>query len=399
MDMAFGEADLAFQREVRQFLAENLPPRLREKEKLGVALSRDELVQWHRILNDRGWVAPTWPKEYGGTGWTPTQRYIFEEECGEAYAPKLHNYGLTMCASMLIHFGTPEQKAFYLPRILRADDLWCQGYSEPQAGSDLAGLKTRAERVGDKYIVNGTKIWTSYAHYANRIFALVRTGPSTGKKQDGVSVLLIDLEQKGVDRRRITGLDGLHYLNQIFFDNVEVPVTDLVGEEGQGWKIAKYILGHERVAAASTIRARKMAARLREIAAAENDCGERLIDRPDFARKLASAEIELRSLQINGLRLLAMLSADREVGSEASTMKIRGTETECLLAELMSEAIAYYGYPYDEHVLKDGWNEPPIGPDYAATVNPNYFFWRKALISGGSNEIQRNIIAKRGLGL
>ena len=398
MDMQFSPQDRAFQQEVRQFLAERLPPRIREKEMLGVALSREEYVQWHRILNERGWVAPTWPKEYGGPGWTVTQRFIFDEELGEAYAPRPLPYGLSMCAPMLIHYGTPEQKAFYLPRILNADDVWCQGYSEPGAGSDLAGLQTRAERQGDRYVVNGTKIWTSYAHYANRCFCLVRTAKSE-KKQDGVSVLLIDLEQPGVTIRPIISLDGLRYLNQVFFDNVEVPATDLVGEEGEGWKIAKYILGHERVGAASFARARKLLARLKH-AASEERAGEApLIADPAFAAKIAAAEVEVRALEMTGLKMLATLSADREVGAEATLLTARGTEVEQLISERLSEAMAYYGHPYDGHVLKDGWNEPPVGPDYAATVNPFYFFWRKASISGGSNEIQRNIIAKRELGL
>lgn len=397
MDMQFSPEDIAFQQEVRRFLAEKLPPRIREKEKVGVALSREEYVQWHRILNERGWVAPTWPKEYGGPGWTVTQRFIFDEELGEAYAPRPLPYGLQMCAPMLIHYGTPEQKAFYLPRILRADDLWCQGYSEPGAGSDLAGLQTRAERQGDRYIVNGTKIWTSYAHYANRCFCLVRTAKSE-KKQDGVSVLLIDLEQPGVTIRPIISLDGLRYLNQVFFDNVEVPASDLVGAEGDGWKIAKYILGHERVGAASFARARKLMARLKH-AASEEGGADRLAADPAFAAKIAAAEVQLRALEMTGLKMLATLSADKEVGAEANLLKARGTEVEQQISELLSEAIGYYGQPYDAHVLKEGWNEPPIGPDYAATVNPFYFFWRKASISGGSNEIQRNIIAKRELGL
>lgn len=398
MQMNFSAEDLAFQEEVRAFFREKLPPHIREKERLGIALSREDYVQWHRILYARGWVAPTWPKDYGGPGWTVTQRFIFEEEAGEAYAPRPLPYGLVMCGSMLIRFGTPEQKAFYLPRILRADDLWCQGYSEPGAGSDLAGLQTRAERKGDRYIVNGTKIWTSYAHYANRCFCLVRTAKGE-KKQDGVSVLLIDLEQPGVTVRPIIGLDGLRYLNQVFFDNVEVPAADLVGEEGQGWKIAKYILGHERVGAASFARARKLLARLKTIAAAEREDGRPLSENAALRRKIAEIEIELQALQMTGLRVLAALSADKEVGAEASLLKIRGTEVEQRISELMSEAIAWYGHPYDDHVLKEGWNEPPVGPDYAATVNPFYFFWRKASISGGSNEIQRNIIAKRALGL
>jgi len=398
MDMTFSAEDLAFQEEVRAFMRDRLPPRIREKERNGIALTRDEHMQWHRILAERGWVAPTWPKEHGGPGWTVTQRFIFEEVAGENYAPRLHGYGLIMCASMLIGFGTPEQKAFYLPRIYNGDDFWCQGYSEPGAGSDLALLKTRAVRDGDHYIVNGTKIWTSYAHYANRCFALVRTGTSA-KKQEGVTVLLIDMERPGVTVRPLITLDGLRYLNQVFFDDVRVPVADRVGEEGDAWKIAKYLLGHERVSAASFSRARKLLTRLKDIAAAEADDGRPLIENPAFRTKVASVEIELESLQTTGLRVLAKLSADREVGAEASLLKIRGTEVEQLISELMSEAIAYYGQPYDNHAIKEGWNEAPIGPEYAAAVNPFYFLWRKASISGGSNEIQRNIIAKRTLGL
>ncbi len=398
MDLAFSDADLAFRDEVRQFLHDRLPAHIRRKEELGIALTRDEYVLWHRILNEKGWVAQAWPKDHGGAGWTATQRFIYEEEAGEAYAPRPLPYGLIMAGPVIIRFGTERQRKYYLPRLLRADDVWCQGYSEPQSGSDLASLATRAERKGDHYLVNGTKIWTSYAHYANRCFALVRTGRSD-KKQDGVSCVLIDLEQPGVTKRPIISIDGLHYLNQVFFDDVKVPVEDLVGEEGDGWRIAKYLLGHERVGAASFSRTRKLLTRLKNIAGQEHVGGARLIDEPAFRARVVAVESEVQSLTTTGMRVLAALSADKEVGNEASLLKIRGTEVEQAISELMSTAVAYYAHPYDNAVLKHGWNEEPIGPAYAATVTPFYHFWRKASISGGSNEIQRNIIAKRVLGL
>ncbi len=394
-----GAEDVAFREEVRAFLRERLPPDIKARVDNGVALRRDDIMRWHRILHERGWVAPNWPVEWGGPGWTIGQKYIWDEEQGLAGAPRLISFGINMCGPVLIHYGTEAQKRRFLPRILSGEDVWCQGYSEPESGSDLASLKTRAERDGDHWVVNGTKLWTTMAHFANKVFLLVRTSQEA-KKQEGISFLLADLDTPGVTIRPIHLIDGLHETNQVFYDNVRVPAENLVGEPGKGWDIAKYLLGHERMSGGSLGHQKKILSHLRRIAAADaTSDGRPLIEDPAFRAKLARAELELKAVEALMLRALGGVSAERQLGVEANMIKIRGTELHQLLTELRMEALGYYAEPYVLSALTEGWNEPPIGPEYANGATPAYLHFRKVSIYSGSNEIQHNIIAKAALGL
>ena len=399
MNLNFSPEDDAFRAEVRAFLKEKLPRDIANKVEKGYELTRDDIMFWHRTLYEKGWVAPNWPKEYGGPGWSTTQKYIFDEEANLAGAPRLIMFGITMCGPVLMKFGTEEQKRRYLPRILSGEDVWCQGYSEPGSGSDLASLKTRAEPQGDHFVVNGQKIWTTAAHMANKIFCLVRTS-SQGKPQEGISFLLIDdMKAPGITVRPLITIEGTHEVNEVFFDDVKVPRENLVGEINQGWTIAKYLLGHERMGGGALGIQKRLLRQLKEIAADETKDGRPLIEDPAFARKIADVEIELMALEIQMLRLLAAVSADREMGYEASMIKIRRSEIQQRLTELKMEAVGYYAEPFVLSALEHGWNEEPIGPDYANALAADYFNNRKVSIFAGSNEIQHNIIAKRMLGL
>jgi alkylation response protein AidB-like acyl-CoA dehydrogenase len=353
-------------------------------------------VRWHRILARRGWVAPGWPREYGGPGWTPVQRHIFEEECARAGTPPVLPFGVNMVAPVIMAFGSEEQKAHYLPRILSCEDWWCQGYSEPGAGSDLASLKTTAVRDGDHYIVNGQKTWTTLAQHADMIFCLVRTDP-TVRKQEGISFLLIDMHAPGVTVRPIIMLDEDHEVNEVFFDNVRVPVANLVGQENRGWTYAKYLLGHERTGIAAVGRSKRELARLKELARREHKNGAPLLRDPLFAAKVADLEIELMALEMTVLRVLAQ--ADRAPGPEASLLKVRGTEIQQRLSELMVEAAGPLALPFDPAYLEGEVEHSVIDDDFAAPLLPHYFNFRKTSIYGGSNEIQRNIISQMILGL
>ena len=397
MDLTFSAADEPFRQDVRRFVADKLPGNIRQKVENGHVLGKDDYVRWQKLLHERGWIAPNWPLEYGGTGWTATQRYIFEEECTAGGTPLLSPFGLTMVAPVIIKFGNDAQKSKYLPRILSSEDWWCQGYSEPNAGSDLASLQTRAVRDGDYYIVNGAKTWTTQAQYADLIFCLVRTDGS-GKKQEGISFLLIDMHDPGISVRPITTIDGGQEINEVWFDDVRVPVENLIGEEGKGWTYAKYLLGHERSGIAQVARSKKQIRRLKKIATEELSDGAPLLEDQGFRDKLATIEIDLLALEFTELRILADENSGRGPGPEASILKIRGSEIQQAISELLVEAIGYYAYPYVPEALREGWNQAPIGPDYAAPLAPNYFNWRKASIYGGTNEIQKNIIAKMVLG-
>ena len=356
-------------------------------------------MHWHRTLHEKGWVAPNWPTEYGGPGWSITQKYIYDEESALAGAPRLISFGITMCGPVLMKFGTPEQKSRYLPRILSGEDVWCQGYSEPGSGSDLASLKTRAELEGDHFIVNGQKTWTTSAHMADKIFCLVRTDPKA-KQHEGISFLLIDdLRAPGITVRPLITIEGLHEVNEVFFDNVRVPKANLVGEMNKGWTVAKYLLGHERMGGGALGIQKRLLSQLKEIARDQVKDGRPLSEDAEFARKIASVEIELTALEIQMLRLLASVSADREMGFEASMIKIRRSEIHQRLTELRMDAVGYYAEPFVLNALKEGWNEEPIGPEYANALAAQYFNNRKVSIFAGSNEIQHNIIAKRMLGL
>ncbi len=394
MDLSFSPEEEAFREEVRNFIAENLPAAARGASRRDFT-SREDFLAWHKILYKRGWVAPQWPEQYGGTGWTVTQRYIFNEECAKAETPPLLPFGIAMVGPVIYTYGSEEQKKKYLPRILSGDDWWCQGYSEPSAGSDLAGLKTRAVRDGDHYIVNGQKTWTTLAQYADWIFCLVRTDPNV-KPQEGITFLLIDMRTPGITVKPIIVLDGAHEVNEVFFDNVKVPAENRIGEENKGWTYAKFLLVHERSGIAGVARSKKAIERLREVARAETADGEPLVETEEFARKIAELEIDLSALEYTELRTLAKEAKGGHAGPESSILKIKGTEIQQRITELTLEAIGYYGYP-DGGGFGD--NEYPVGPDYAVGQSGHYFNMRKASIYGGSNEIQRNIIAKAVLGL
>jgi alkylation response protein AidB-like acyl-CoA dehydrogenase len=387
----------AFRDEVRAFVRAELPSDIKNKVDRGIHLGKEDYVRWQKILYKRGWIAPGWPKEYGGTGWSPIQRYIFDDEIGKSGAPRVIPFGLVMVAPVIMKFGTEQQKREHLPKILSSDVWWCQGYSEPGAGSDLAGLKTRAAREGDHYVVNGQKTWTTMAQHADWIFCLVRTDPAA-KKQEGISFILIDMKSPGVSVKPIVTMDGGAEVNEVFFDNVRVPVANLVGPENQGWTVAKYLLGHERTNIADIGRAKHQLARVKEIAAAEVAAGGRLVDDPEFRDRIAEVELDLIALDATILRLVAAEASGRPPGAEASLLKIKGSELQQALTELSIEAVGYYGFPYSREAMEHGWNEPPIGPDHAATLAPQYFNMRKTTIYGGSNEIQRGILAKFVMG-
>jgi alkylation response protein AidB-like acyl-CoA dehydrogenase len=396
MDLTYTGDDLAFRDQVRAFLEAELPADLRHKVHNHLRLHKEDYVRWHRILARQGWVAPGWPREFGGPGWTPVQRHIFEEECARAGTPPVLPFGVNMVAPVIMAFGSQAQKDHYLPRILSCEDWWCQGYSEPGAGSDLASLKTTAVRDGDHYVVNGQKTWTTLAQHADMIFCLVRTDP-TVRKQEGISFLLIDMHAPGVTVRPIIMLDEDHEVNEVFFDNVRVPVSNLVGQENKGWTYAKYLLGHERTGIAAVGRSKRELARLKTLARREQKNGAPLLRDPLFAAKVAELEIELMALEMTVLRVLA--DADKAPGPEASVLKVRGTEIQQRLSELMVEAAGPLALPFDAAYLEGEREHSVIDDDFAAPLLPHYFNYRKTSIYGGSNEIQRNIISQMILGL
>ncbi len=389
LDLSAEECD--FREEVRRFIQANLPKEIAEKVEHQRRLSKEDHLLWQRALYRRGWAAPLWPREHGGPGWTPVQRYIFQQECALAYAPRLIPFGLAMVGPVIIEFGTPDQKRRYLPRILASEEWWCQGYSEPESGSDLASLRTRAERAGDQYVIDGVKTWTTLAHYADRMFCLARTADSP-KKQEGISFFLIDMKAAGVSLRPIITFDGRHEINEVRLDRVRVPADDRVGAEGEGWTIAKFLLGYERVGIAQVAASKAQLRRLQRIARAQG------LDNPTFRDRVAQVEIELRALEMTELRIVTAEQQGRAPGPEASLLKIKGTEVAQAITELLVEAAGYDALPDRQALAADG-NAPPIGPDYADSIAPYYFNWRKTSIYGGSNEIQRNIIAKAVLGL
>ncbi|MTW13755.1 pimeloyl-CoA dehydrogenase large subunit [Pseudoduganella eburnea] len=389
MDLNYSARDEAFRAEVRSFLAANLPASLQDKVRKHLRLKREDYVRWHQIVARQGWVAPAWPIEFGGPGWDATQRHIWEEECAIAGTPPILPFGVNMVAPVIMAFGSEEQKAYYLPRILDCTDWWCQGYSEPGAGSDLASLKTTAVREGDHYIVNGQKTWTTLGQYADMIFCLVRTDPHV-RKQEGISFLLIDMKSPGITVRPIIMLDEEHEVNEVFFDNVRVPVANLVGKENKGWTYAKYLLGHERTGIAAVGRSKRELLFLKKIARQQ-------LDKPLFAARVANLEIELMALEMTVLRAIAQEA--QGPGPQASVLKVRGSEIQQTLAELMVEALGPQALPFDPAYL-DGEREHALGgDDDAAPLAAYYFNLRKTSIYGGSNEIQKNIITQMILGL
>ena len=397
MHLDFSPEDMAFQQEVRSFIAENYPAQLRGKQDEGDDLSKEDFLQWHRILAKKGWVAPAWPVEHGGTGWSPTQKYIWSEETAAADCIRLMPFGLSMVGPVIYTFGTAEQKAKYLPGILSGDDWWCQGYSEPGSGSDLASLRTKAVREGDEYVVNGQKTWTTMAQHADWGFFLVRTAPDA-KAQEGISFLLVDMKTQGITVRPIITLGGEHEVNEVWLEDVRVPVENRIYEENKGWTCAKFLLAHERTGIAGVAASKRGIEKVKDIARAEFDGEKPLIANAFFKRKIAELEMDLTALEYTELRSLAGESAGKGPGPESSLLKIKGSEIQQRLTELTLEAVGHYGAPYFRG-FGEGDNAHPIGPDYAHRAAPTYFNTRKTTIYGGSNEIQRNIIAKMVLGL
>jgi len=395
MDLQYTPEEQAFREEVRAFVRAKLPRDISDKVLNHRRVVKEDSVRWQKILYEKGWIAPNWPVEYGGTGWTAVQQHIFDEVCAAAGAPRLIPFGLSMVAPVIIQFGSPWQRSHYLPRILSSEDWWCQGYSEPGSGSDLASLKMRAVRQGDHYVANGQKTWTTLGQYADMIFCLVRTDSSV-KKQEGISFLLIDMHSPGVTVRPLYLYDEEHEVNEVFFDDVKVPVENLVGEEGKGWTYAKYLLGHERTGITGVGASKRELTLLKEIAARELKNGAPLTADAVFRQRLAKVEIDLLALEMTLLRVLSNRS---KPGPEASILKIKGTEVQQALTELMMEALGPAALPFSRRVIEEGGTAAPLAPEYAAPLAARYFNWRKASIYGGSNEIQRNIIAQQVLGL
>lgn len=398
MDLSYSPQDLEFRNTVVAWLRENLPNDLRTKVLNHKRLDREDFVRWHKIVAAQGWAGASWPVEYGGTGWNTVQRHIWDEACAAAGAPIIMPFGVNMVAPVIMAFGTDAQKRHYLPRILNCDDWWCQGYSEPGAGSDLAAIKTRAERAGDHYIVNGQKTWTTWAQYANMIFCLVRTDP-TARKQEGISFILMDMNSPGITVRPIVMLDEEHEVNEVFFDNVKVPAQNLIGEENKGWTYAKYLLGHERTNIAAVGRSKRELRSLKRLAYKQRKNGESLLKDPLFAAKVASLEIDLMGLEMLVLKTISLGEQQKSPTPEASMLKVKGSEIQLAIAELMLESVGPYGSPFDPAFIAGERDHSVTENDDAAPLASLYFNSRKIAIYGGSNEIQKNVIAKLVLGL
>ena len=398
MDLQFTPEEQAFREEVQAFLKDKLPQRISDKVKAGQRLSKADQEEWHAILNARGWLANHWPQEYGGPGWGAVQKFIFDNECALAGGPRIVPFGVNMLGPVLIKFGNAAQKSYWLPRILKGEDWWCQGYSEPGAGSDLASVKTTAVRQGDHYIVNGQKTWTTQGQHANMIFCLVRTDREA-KAQSGISFLLVDMNTTGVELRPIRTLDGDKEVNEVFFTDVKVPVENLVGEENKGWTYAKYLLTYERTGIAGVGFCVAALAKLKVIAAKVHKNGKPLDQDPLFAARMAQVEIDLENMKTTNLRVIAAVAGGGVPGAESSMLKIRGTEIRQEILSLIRRAMGPYALPFIEEAQYAGYAEPPVGPAEAATAAANYFNYRKLSIFGGSNEIQKNIISKMILGL
>jgi len=400
MDMAMTAEDAAFRDEVRAFFDAKLSDDMREASNLtsGVFAEFEIGRRWHTALYEQGWVAPAWPTEHGGTGWTPMQRYIYDSEAGAAGAPRLFSMGLRMVGPVVMKFGTDEQKNFYLPRIRSGEDVWCQGYSEPGSGSDLASLQTRAIVDGDDYVVNGTKLWTTGAQHASRMFCLVRTS-TEGKRQEGISFILIDMNTPGIKIEPIISISGDHEVNQVFLDDVRVPIANRIGPENDGWTVAKYLLEFERGGAAYATVLEAALNKLRAIAESEQTGGGRLIEDDAFAAKMAALEVRQMAVQATEHRIMSEIAQRGRPGPASSMMKVLGSENNQLISELAVEATQYYAAPYQPEARVPGNNAEPIGPAKSVPVVPKYLNFRAATIYAGSSEVQRNIMAKLVLGL
>ena len=399
MKFSYSKEDEAFRNEIASFVRQNIDPVVARKVRDNLPLSKDEHVGWERTIGARGWAAPHWPVEFGGTGWSALRRYICEEALASECAPRVNPCGVSLIAPVIIHFGSEAQKKYYLPRILMSEDWWCQGFSEPNAGSDLAALRTRAELRGDHYLLNGQKIWTTQAQHANLMFCLARTD-SSGRKQEGITVIIVDMQAPGVTCRPIITLEGTHEVNEVFFENVRVPIENRVGEEGKGWSYAKFMLEYERIGTPETGRSRQQLRRLREIAQNAGPAQASLLDDPDFSARVAWVEIELMALEATILRYIAeddVGARSKEIDAAIPMLKIRGTEIQQELSELFMLASGPRSLAW--HHGMTGPLDGTIGTSWMSTAAPHYFNWRKASIYGGSNEIQRQIMVKNMLGL
>jgi len=400
MNVSLTEEELAFRDEIRRFFRDEFPDDIRQKQLESVHLERDDIVRFQKLLFKKGWIAVNWPVEYGGTGWSPVQKYVFATELAEANAPDIIPFGLSMVGPIIYTFGSDEQKQRFLPDILESNVWWCQGYSEPGAGSDLASLKTRAEFSGDHYVVNGTKTWTTLGHLADWIFCLVRTNSDVARRQEGISFMLIDIDTPGVTVKPIITIEGDREVNEVHFENVKVPVENLVGEEGKGWTYGKVLLQHERTGTAGVARSKYRLKKLRAQASQSIRGATPLNEDGSFMRKLAATEVDLKALEFTELRTLAAVASGKAPGPESSILKFKGTELQQAIDALYVEAAGYYALPYvpDQYIL--GFDDADrVGHDAETRTSLRYFNFRKASIYGGSNEIQKNIIAKHVLGL
>ncbi len=402
MDLEFSAEDLAFREEVRTFLAEKLPQRLKDgaRRTPGVFVEPDIGMEWHRILYEQGWVAYHWPKEDGGTGWSPTQKFIFEKECALAGAPGISILGLRLVGPVICAFGTPEQKARFLPSILSGDVYWCQGYSEPGSGSDLASLRTAARLEGDEYVVNGSKIWTTHAHHADWIFALVRTNPEV-KKQQGITFLLLPMDQPGVEVSPILSMSGDHEVNQVFFSDARTHVSNRIGEEGQGWTIAKFLLENERGGSCYAPRLLQHIEELERLAQEQpSGVNGAIAHDTRFRDRLARTRLEAEALEVTELRILAELAKGRSPGPQTSLTKLLGANIGQAVDTLRLELLGYDALQLPgERPLYGNEAPEPVGSEFAQVAMGNYLNNRASTIFGGSNEVQKNIIAKTVLGL
>jgi len=392
VDTSFSSEDLAFRDEVRAFFDEAYDDDIAQRLE-GRNNNKEAIIEWQKRLYAKGWVAPGWPVELGGTGWNSTQKFIYETERTSRGIRDVVPFGLTMVAPVIYTFGSDEQKAKFLPRILQSEDWWCQGYSEPGSGSDLASLKTKAERDGDDYIVNGAKIWTTYAQNADWIFCLVRTS-NEGKKQQGISFLLIDMKSEGIKVNPIVSIDNHHSLNEVEFNNVRVPIANRIGEENKGWTYAKALLAHERTGIAGVPDSMRAVAQAKKFAAQEVNGGKSLLSDPAFQKRISDIEIELMALEFTELRVLASAAAGSAPGPESSLLKIKGTEMQQAIQNLMMDMAAHY-----QGVLPNDLDEEQLGHDFGSAARQSFMYGRAATIYGGSNEVQKNIIAKAVLGL
>lgn len=399
MDIDFSPEELAFQQEAREFLKSELPGDIANKIKKGLHMVKQDFVSWQQTLAEKGWAAVNWPVEYGGTGWSSTQKYIWANECALAGAPDVIPFGMKMVAPVIYSYGNEEQKKRFLPDILASKVWWCQGYSEPNAGSDLASLKTTAVRDGDDYIINGTKTWTTLGQFADWIFCLVRTGAADAKNQDSISFVLVDMTTPGITVSPIYLLDEQREVNEIHFDNVRVPVANRIGEENKGWTYAKVLLTHERTGIARVNWSKQALAGVKAQASEAVEDGVSLMDNAVFASKVAEVEIDLLALEYTELRTLAAVSTGKAPGPESSILKIKGTEIAQAIDEMKMEVAANYALPFVPEQFSDDFQGDYIGPEGAANTAPLYFNHRKTTIYGGSNEVQKNIICKAVLGL